>query len=55
MSQATPLVLPRTKPRNPVARALRGRCGGLHRGRAGRPSQRRALQRELQTLHLHSP
>ena len=34
MSQAIRLVLPRTKPRNPIARAL---------------------QRELQALHLHSP
>jgi hypothetical protein len=49
------LVLPATKPRNPIARALHGRRGGVHRGAAARPSQRRELRRELQTLHLHSP
>lgn len=49
------LVLPATKPRNPIARAMRGRRGGVHRGAAARPSQQRELRRELQTLHLHSP
>lgn len=55
MTQATRLVLPRTTPRNPIARALRDRHGGVHRGAARRPSQARALRRELQTLHLYSP
>ncbi len=51
----TVLVLPRSKPRNPLVRALRGRHGGMHRGGATRPAARRALQRELQALHLQDP